>query len=113
MKYVFLLYNDENAWEKMGDSRRDEIISSYDAYTDALRNADAMLAGAPLPHSRDGKRFRGETVEDGPFADGKEQLGGFYMIEAENLDEALDWAARCPCASYGHVEVRPVWNIGN
>ncbi|MHA7873189.1 MAG: YciI family protein, partial [Hyphococcus sp.] len=59
------------------------------------------------------KRVRKSGVQDGPFSDGKEQLGGYYIIEADNLDEALDWAARCPCAELGHIEVRPVWNIGD
>lgn len=112
MKYLLLLHNDEDAWFDMAESERNEILGSFMAYTDALKKADAWRAGAPLEHSKHGKRVRVSGVEDGPFADGKEQLGGFYMIEAENLDEALDWAARCPCASLGHVEVRPVWNLG-
>jgi hypothetical protein len=111
MKYLFLLYDDENAWDSMPEDQRNEIFGSYFAYSDALRKSGAYIAGAPLVHSRDAKRV-GRQVEDGPFADGKEQLGGYYMIDAKNLDEALDWAARCPCASIGHVEVRPVWNIG-
>jgi hypothetical protein len=111
MKYMFLLYDDENEWANRPESERAEIIGSYMAYTEALKSAHAHIAGEPLDHSTNAKRARGGKVEDGPFADGKEQVGGFYMIEAKNLDEALDWAARCPCASYGKVEVRPVWNI--
>lgn len=109
MKYLFLLYDDEDAWDSMPEETRNEIFGSYFAYTDALRKSGAYIAGDPLVHSRDAKRVRRDEVQDGPFADGKEQLGGYYMIEADNLDEALDWAARCPCASIGHVEVRPVW----
>lgn len=112
MKYMFLLYDDENAWDDMAEEKRNEIFGAYFAYTDALRGAGAMISGEPLVPSREGKRTRGAQVEDGPFADGKEQLGGYYLIEAKDLDEALDWAARCPCASIGHVEVRPVWEIG-
>ena len=112
MKYLFLLYDDEDAWDAMEEAEKNEIYGAYTAYTEALRKADAYLGAAPLPHSRDGKRVRAGDVQDGPFADGKEQLGGYYMIEAKNLDDALDWAARCPCAAIGHVEVRPVWNIG-
>ena len=112
MKYLLLLHDDEDAWLTMEEDKKNEIFGSYMAYTEALRKADAYYAGAPLEHSKHGKRVRRSGVQDGPFADGKEQLGGFYMIEANNLDEALDWAARCPCASYGHVEVRPIWNIG-
>ena len=112
MKYLFLLYDNEDAWDTIEEAKRNEIYGAYTAYTEALRKADAYLGAAPLPHSRGGKRVRESGVQDGPFADGKEQLGGYYMIEAENLDDALDWAARCPCAAIGHVEVRPVWNIG-
>ena len=112
MKYIFLLYDDENVWDAMPEAEQHEVLGAYAAYTDSLQKADAFLGGEPLPHSREAKRVRETRVEDGPFADGKEQLGGYYMIEAKDLDEALDWAARCPCASTGHVEVRPVWNLG-
>ena len=112
MKYVFLLYDDEDKWAAMPESEQMSIIGAHMAYSEALKSASAYIAGDPLDHSRNAKRVRGAQVQDGPFADGKEQLGGFYMIEAKNLDAALDWAARCPCASYGYVEVRPVWNIG-
>lgn len=111
MKYLFLLYDDEDQWDTMEEGKKNELFGSYMAYTEALKKAGAHVTAAPLPHSREGKRVRSSGVQDGPFADGKEQLGGFYMVEAKNLDEALDWAARCPCASYGHVEVRPIWNI--
>ena len=112
MKYLFLLYQDENEWEQLEDEKKNEVFGAYNAYTDALRKAGKFHAGAPLEHSRGAKRIRESAIEDGPFADGKEQLGGFYMVESDNLDEALDWAAKCPCATYGHVEVRPIWNVG-
>ncbi len=112
MKYLFLLYDDENVWDTMPEEKKSEIFGSYFAYSDALRKSGAYIAGEPLVHSREGKRVSKTRVEDGPFVDGKEQLGGYYLVDASNLDEALDWAARCPCASLGHVEVRPVWNIG-
>ena len=112
MKYLFLLHDNEDSWDTMEETKKNEVFGSYMAYTEALRKADAYIAGAPLNHSREAKRVRASGVQDGPFADGKEQLGGFYMVDAKNLDDALDWAARCPCASFGHIEVRPVWNIG-
>jgi len=115
MKYLFLLYDDENAWAAMEEGKRNEVFGAYMAYTEDMKKAGVHIAGAPLEHSKDAKRVRAPggsvSVEDGPFTDGKEQLGGFYLIEADHLDGALDWAARCPCASYGWVEVRPVWNI--
>ncbi len=112
MKYLLSLYDDEDAWDSLSEEKKGEIFGAYMGYTDAMRKAGVYLAGDPLVHSREGKRVRMGRIEDGPFADGKEQLGGYYMIDAKNLDDALEWAARCPCASYGYVEVRPVWNIG-
>lgn len=112
MKYLFLLFDDEDVWDQMKEDKKTSIVASYFEYAQALRETGAMLAGAPLPHSRDAKRVKKDVVQDGPFADGKEQLGGYFLVEARDLDDALDLAARCPCATYGHVEVRPVWNIG-
>lgn len=111
MKYLFLIYDDEDMWDAMEESKKNELFGSYMAYTEALKKAGAHIAGAPLTHSREAKRVRASGVQDGPFADGKEQLGGYYLIDAKNLDDALDWAARCPGASLGHVEVRPVWDL--
>ncbi|MFC2953174.1 YciI family protein [Marinicaulis aureus] len=112
MNYLLMLYDNEDEWAAMEDEKRNGILGSYFAYTDALRDAGAYVDGNPLEHSKEGKRARQGRVEDGPFADGKETLGGYYLIEAPDLDAALDWAARCPCASFGYVEVRPVWNVG-
>ncbi len=111
MKYLFLLYNDEDGWEALSSEEKTETVGAYQAYAQALKKAGVHISSEPLDHSRNGKRVRASGVEDGPFADGKEQLGGFFMIEADNLDDALDWAARCPCAAQGHVEVRPVWDF--
>ena len=86
-------------------------FSAYRAYTQALTQAGVMIGGAGLQlpgrattiRLRDGKR----QVQDGPFAEAKEQLGGYYVIDVPDLDHALDWAARCPAASTGTIEVRP------
>lgn len=111
MKYALLVYEtDQDLDDRTCESRREEYWAGYRAYTESVR--DRMTGGAALQgidtattvRLRDGER----RVEDGPFADTKERLGGFYMIEAENLDEALEHAARCPSASTGSVEVRPV-----
>lgn len=116
MQYILLLSNDENVWETLSEADRNKGFAAYGAYTEALKNAGAYLGGAPLAHSADGARVRADggtrRVEDGPFSDSKEQLGGFYLIEAGDLDSALDWAAKCPCAEHGTVEVRPVWQMG-
>lgn len=111
MRYMFLLFDDENRFHSMSEAEQMKIVGDHMAFSDALRKAGAMVEGQPLEHSRAGRRIRGDKVENGPFTDSKEQLGGYYLIEAKNLDEAIDWAARCPAASYGTVEVRPIWNI--
>ena len=111
MKFAFLLYDDEDRWDTLPDAEKEKVIGEHMAYSQSLRDAGAFLGGAPLDHSRNAKRARKGAIEDGPFTDSKEQMGGFYLIDAENLDKAMDWAARCPAASYGRVEVRPVWNL--
>ena len=113
MRFAFLLYDDENAWASASEAEQREVIGKHMAYSQALRDAGAYVDGAPLEHTRAARRVRAAggrvRVEDGPFSDAKEQIGGFYVIEAKDLDAALDWAARCPAASYGRIEVRPVW----
>ena len=111
MRYMFLIYDNEEIFHNSPESEQLKIVGEHMAYSDALRKAGAMVEGAPLDHSRAGRRIRGAKVENGPFSDSKEQIGGYYMIEAKDLDAALDWAARCPGAAYGIIEVRPVWTI--
>jgi hypothetical protein len=88
-------------------------VAAYQAYTEALKNAGVYkgsnrlqpTAAATTVRLADGK----PQVLDGPYIDSKEQLGGYYLIEAPDLDAAISWAARCPGASHGTVEVRPIW----
>ena len=112
MKYTILIYESDADFKTRTDAaRKDTYWGAYRAYTVALREAGVMTGGAGLqpPHAgttlrqRDGKRH----VQDGPYADTKEQLGGFYEIEVPDLDKALEWAARGPAAATGVVEVRP------
>ena len=115
MQYLLLLHIDEAAWPTMTEAEKAQGFAAYTAYTEALRAADALKASGRLQPSSaattvrlaDGK----PQVLDGPFADSKEQLGGYYLIEAPDLDGALSWAARCPTASHGTVEVRPLWEM--
>lgn len=111
MRYMFMLYDDENKFHALSEGEQMKIVGEHMAYSQALKSAGAMVEGAPLDHTREARRVRGGRVENGPFTDSKEQLGGYYIIEAKDLDAALDWAAKCPAASYGRIEVRPVWNI--
>ena len=112
MKYTILIYETEADFGARTDgARKNAYWGAYRAYTEALKEAGVMVGGAPLQpgplgstiRQRDGKRH----VQDGPYAEAKEQLGGYYEIDVPSLDVALDWAARCPAAATGAVEVRP------
>lgn len=113
MQYMLLIHVDEAAMAAAPSDKAYEMAAPYMAYNDALIKAGAMVSGDRLTPSATGTviRVRGDKTEvlDGPFADTKEQLGGFYIIEAPDLDAAINWAARCPGASTGTVEVRPIW----
>lgn len=113
MEYLFLLHSNENGWTKMSKTEQENGIAAYMAYTEALKTAGiykgsnrlAPVASATTVRIADGK----SQVLDGPYADLKEQLAGYYLVEVPDLDAALTWAARCPGAGHGVVEVRPVW----
>jgi hypothetical protein len=115
MRYMLFLYEDEDAFDALPPAEQERVIGEHMAYAEALRQSGVFVSGEPLDHSRNGKRIRHRdgraAVEDGPFTDSKEQIGGFYIVEAEDLDAALDLAARAPTAATGTVEVRPVWAI--
>ena len=112
MTYTILIYETQDDFGARTDAKRkDAYWGAYRAYTVALREAGVMVGGhglqpaavATTVRQRDGKR----QVQDGPYAEAKEQLGGYYVIDVPDLDRALEWAARCPAASSGAVEVRP------
>ncbi|MEM9701224.1 MAG: YciI family protein [Planctomycetota bacterium] len=113
MKYAVLIYESpEQLARDPQDPESAAYWGAYAAYTEALVKADVMAGGEGLepPHTAATVRLKdgAPVVQDGPFADTHEQLGGFYLIEAEDRDAALAWAARCPAADGGAVEVRPV-----
>jgi hypothetical protein len=113
MQYMLLIYDEERAAESVPREQMTEIINAYMAYTQALRDAK-MLVGSnrlkPTSAATAVRTTNGQTkVLDGPFAESKEQLGGYYLIDVPDLDAALSWAKRCPGARYGTVEVRPIW----
>jgi hypothetical protein len=119
VKYVILIYDESTADPEAAPPDPEvwaQTMAEYDAYTQALTKAGIHLGGEALqPHAtattvriRDGNTM----TTDGPFAETKEGLGGFYLIDVGDLDEALDWAARCPGARYGSIEVRPVVDFG-
>ena len=115
MKYMLLIYGNEAALQQASQADRERITASYGAYTEALKKAGVILGGDRLRPSTSATTVRvtdGKTsVLNGPYAETREQLGGYYMIEAPDLDAALSWAARCPGASHGTMEVRPLWEM--
>jgi len=113
MKYMLLIYGNEAAMHAASQSDATQMLAAYGAYTEALKKAGVIVGGDRLRPTNTATTVRvsgGKTkVLDGPYAETKEQLGGFYIIDVPDLDAALSWAARCPAASHGTVEVRPIW----
>ena len=111
MKYAILIYGDEQRWTSMTPEAGAGIMEQYNKYTADLSAAGVLRGGDELKPTytatsvrvRDGKTHS----TDGPFAETKEQLGGFYVIETDTLDEAIAWGAKCPGALHGSIEVRP------
>ena len=109
MRYALLIYSD-------GSDASPDIFAEYGRYSQDVRESGAYVHGEPLDDAGKAKVVRernGERlVTDGPFAETKEQLGGFYIVDAESEEEALDWAARIPSVRYGGaIEVRPIVDI--
>ncbi len=115
MQYMCLIYSDEkNAGPKPGTPDFEALMGSYFAFNDEVRKAGVYVAGDALMDTdtattvavRDGKSH----ITDGPFAETKEQLGGYYLLDCKDLDQATAYAAKIPTAAYGRIEVRPVMN---
>lgn len=113
MQYLLLIYRNEGAMLAASKEVVGQMMAAYTAYTEAMKKAGVYVGGNRLQPTATATTVRvaaGKTsVLDGPYAETKEQLGGYYLIEAPDLDSALSWAARCPGAAYGALEVRPVW----
>ncbi len=111
-QYLLLIYGDESAMATASEDDASQMMKAYDGYTQWLRDQGWMLGGDALHDTRQATSVRvadGERlVTDGPFAETKEQLGGYYLVEVENLDDAIEAAGRCPGAQHGTVEVRPI-----
>ena len=114
MKYLLLMYDDESNWGEPTPEDMAAMMKAYGEFDQAVEQNGAFVAGEGLQgvetattvRVRDGERL----VTDGPFAETKEQLGGFYLLECKDLDEAIEWAAKIPGAQQGMIEVRPVMN---
>jgi len=114
MTYMLLIYQ-PHAERDIDSDEFGEMLKAYGAYTEHVRRTGAFVDAAPLAPTasattvrvRDGNRL----ITDGPFAETKEWLGGFYMVECDSLDQAMELAAACPGATYGSIEIRPVIDL--
>jgi hypothetical protein len=112
VKYILMDYVHEAGWPQLTKAEQEHWLGAYIAYVDAMKKAGVLRNSTGLQPTSTATTVRvtnGKTqVLDGPYADSKEQLGGFHIIDVADLDAALSWAARCPTALHGVVEVRPI-----
>ena len=115
MKYMFLIYSAENSGPKPGTDEFGALMAGYGAFNEQAVASGMMREGAPLEgiSSSTTVQVRGgkPSVVDGPFAETKEVLGGYYVLECKDLDEAIAQAAKIPTAAYGSIEIRPVMDM--
>lgn len=115
MHYVMLIYGSEAEYNDMTEAERAEILQGHYAFNDEVQKRGVVVGGQPLqpPSMATTVRVRdGKTVTtDGPFAETIEQLGGTYVLDCKDLDEAIEWAAKIPEAKFGSIEIRPVMVI--
>ena len=115
MQYMLLIYGDQNGWETLSEEERGQMMQAYGSFTQALRDSGSMVAGDALQRTDTATTVRVRNDEtlttDGPFAETKEQIVGFYLIDAKDLDEAVEIASKIPGAKTGTIEVRPIWEM--
>jgi len=115
MQYLLLIYGNETAMLSASKETAGQMLAAYGAYTEAIKKAGVYVGSNRLRPTSDATSVRISNdktkVLNGPYAETKEQLGGYYMIDVPDLDAALSWASRCPGASHGTIEVRPVWTM--
>ena len=115
MQYLLMIYEDESQRANWTEATINQTLSAYYAYTDALQSAGHLLGGnrlRPVATATSVRVVDGKNqVLDGPYAETREQLGGYYLIDVPDLDQAISWAARCHGANIGTIEVRPIWPV--
>jgi hypothetical protein len=115
MQYLLMIYANEAGLQSRSKETIDRTMAAYTAYTEAMKKAGVYVGAnrlRPTASATTVRNSNGKTsVSDGPFAETKEQLGGYYLIDTPDADAALSWAARCPGAAFGAIEVRPVWAV--
>jgi hypothetical protein len=111
MKFMLMLYADEKAGAEIPEDQMAAALETLGAYRKALEKANAFVATSALARTSDARTVLNEggelRVHDGPYAETREQLGGYFIIEAPNMDTAVEWAKKCPAAQWGPIEVRP------
>ena len=117
MQYMALIYGDATRWNSLTPVEREAVYERYRAFSDEAQRAGVLIGGAELAGTSDATTVRvrdGETlVTDGPYAEVKEALGGYYLLECDTIEDALDWAGRIPGAEHGSIELRPVYSDPN
>ena len=112
MKYLCLIYSDQSIWPKLPKSEMDNMISEYGDFTESIKKSGHYLGGNPLQPTDTATTLRVRngklSTTDGPFAETKEQLGGYYLIEAKDLNDAIQVGSRIPGSRFGSIEVRPI-----
>jgi len=115
MKYALLIYAAEKDWAEKSTEEQGRIYNDYMAYTVELKKSGKMLSCEPLDPTSTATTLRvrnGKALStDGPFAETKEQLGGIYVVDVKDLNEAITWASRIPDARNGSIEIRPLMNV--
>jgi hypothetical protein len=115
MQYLLLIYDNEKEFQAQPKAELDKMMGEYNALTPELQKSGHLVGGNRLQSIATATTVRirnGKTqITDGPFAETREQLGGYYLIEANDLDEATKIAARIPSARHGSIEVRPIWSL--
>jgi hypothetical protein len=116
MQYILNLFDEERRYEALKEEQQRARFGAYVAYRQALVDAGVYVGGNRLRPVAESTQVRvgGDgktTVLDGPYAETKEQLAGYFLIDVPDLDAAISWAARCPAASEGTVEIRPIWPV--
>jgi hypothetical protein len=112
MRYMLLIYGQEGQWGNLSEAEQEAEMGKWYAYTEEMRNAGVSTQGEPLQPTATATCVRDDggepLVTDGPYAETKEQLGGYYLLDVADLDEAIKWAHKCPAAPVGTIELRPI-----
>ena len=115
MRYAMLICADENWITGLSESEGQAMLAGYGRFMDEMNGRGVLQTGERLRPTSDATTVRvreGETLTtDGPFAETKEQVGGFYLVDCKDLDEAIEIAAKIPAAAHGSIEVRPIWEM--